>query len=1143
MTIATVAELVGVVTASRLLDQSQQQVLVNELQREFTDATKLARAIVKRGWLTAFQIKMLANNRGSDLVLGQYLLLDILGEGGMGQVFKARQRKLDRIVALKVIRKERLSNPDAVRRFQREMHAASQLTHPNIVLAFDADEVGDRQFIVMEYVEGVDLGKMVKQQGALLPAQACDYAAQAASGLQHAHERGLVHRDIKPSNLLVTKPPAKPGVPGPTTGLGSRWGMVKILDMGLARATENSQMDMSGTLTQAGAVVGTPDYVSPEQARDSRSVDIRSDLYSLGCTLYFLLTARVPFPGGTPMEKLFKHQLEPCTPVEQLRPDLPPGVADAVGRLMAKNPADRPQTPADAARLLAPLAAQTKPGAIQPAARSNLQPGVSGPEVETADAIRRKRTSGLAGATVPVQSPPMISTPVRRLPFSRSVLIGMGAAFLALVGIVYFSLGGLSSDSSRSTDGNAIRGTDGKPTDKPSDKPKSPLDQLNASQIPAGERWPGLAPEVVAVLGNHRFRHWGPINAGAISPDGKWLATIGGDRQVRVWNIATGEQRTAWPVDVPGPPGFLPGGNITFTPNGQTVVAIVGNQMLKSWDVNSGRVVTSLPGARIEGRPMSLAPGGHSALWSAREGITKLIDPISHEDRGELKGLTGAYQIGWSADGKTFAAWTRAGRTINEISVWDATTAKLRRTISLPDGMAGNAALSPDGQTIAAVVSKDTITTLKIWNTVNGEEVVSRKLNAMPFQLIFLPDGKQLVMASGHGVQVQEAASGQERTIPIPVGGGAASFVFSPDGRVMALLSSWEPMVRLYDFAAGKPLYPSDGFYGQIGSQVFTPDGKSLLAGAGFGRPGVRVIDLPGGNTRATIGEGQQGMMVLGITPDSKSALTRGAGGLTLWDLATGTAKATSPSGGQLVTVACTPDCMTVFTQSAAGPKFWDGTTLQPRPPIEGLKGQLFYVSLSADGTRCVTGEYQPDGKSRIRLWDPIAGKEIPFNVQLVNGNLMSVLISPDGKWVAASTAGGLRIWDMAGQERLTLLAEGGPMQTFGFLMAASPTGDSLLAWNNRQMKLFDPVAGKERATLNARSEGMTSGVFSPDGKLVASGDRTGRVVIWNAATGSEINRFTMPGGVFGLHFAPDSRHLATNNMNGTIYILRLAGG
>jgi tRNA A-37 threonylcarbamoyl transferase component Bud32 len=336
MPITAVADFLGDLGRYGLLEPAQ----VAELRRTppVGDAKAMARALLDRGWLTPYQANQMLQGKGAELVLGSYVLLERLGEGGMGQVFKARHRNLGRVVALKLVRRERLANPDAVRRFQREIRAAAQLEHPHVVRAFDAAEAGGAHFFTMEYVEGTDLAHLVKDKGPLPVALACDYIRQAALGLQHAHEKGLVHRDIKPANLLLTLK-----------------GTVKVLDMGLARQAHAASEESGSTLTQENAVMGTPDYLAPEQCLDAHRVDIRADLYSLGCTLYFLLTGRPPFPGGSLGEKLVKQQLREAEPVERLRPDVPPAVAGVVRKLMAKRPEDRYQTPADLAAVLARL--------------------------------------------------------------------------------------------------------------------------------------------------------------------------------------------------------------------------------------------------------------------------------------------------------------------------------------------------------------------------------------------------------------------------------------------------------------------------------------------------------------------------------------------------------------------------------------------------------------------------------------------------------------------------------------------------------------------------------------------------------------------------------------------------------------------
>jgi serine/threonine protein kinase len=325
-----------------LLEDAQLEALGRQPLAGFTDPRTLARELVRRTWLTPHQVNQLFLGRGHDLVLGSYVLLDKVGSGGMGQVFKARNWKLGHIVALKLIRKERLASPEAVRRFHREIRLAAQLDHPNIVRALDADEVAGAHFLVMEYVDGTDLAHIVQKRGALPSAEACEYIRQAALGLQHAFERGMVHRDIKPHNLLVT----------------SQGATLKILDMGLARISQPAGDGEPGSImTQEGAVMGTPDYIAPEQALNSHQADIRADLYSLGCTLYFLLAGRVPFVGGSMTQKLLWHQARAPQPLEEVRPGVPAEVAAVVQQLMAKKPDDRFQTPAELVDALADPAA------------------------------------------------------------------------------------------------------------------------------------------------------------------------------------------------------------------------------------------------------------------------------------------------------------------------------------------------------------------------------------------------------------------------------------------------------------------------------------------------------------------------------------------------------------------------------------------------------------------------------------------------------------------------------------------------------------------------------------------------------------------------------------------------------------------
>jgi hypothetical protein len=314
---------------------------------------QLVQRFLDGGLLTRWQLREIAAGRGSHLTLGPYVLHDLLGEGGMGQVFRARHTRLGREAAVKLIHPERLSKPAVVERFHAEIRAAAKLHHPNVVLAFDADEADGRHYYAMEYVPGEDLDRLVTRRGPLPVAEACEYVRQAADGLQHAADLGVVHRDVKPGNLLVT--PA---------------GKVKVLDLGLALL----RTDAGPRTGHAGKVSGSPDYMAPEQARDSLAVDPRADVYALGGTLHFLLTGRPPYGGESPTDKMLRHFTQPVPDLTAERPDVPPDLNAVLGWLLAKSPDDRPPAPGVVAAALAPFAAGEHAGTVEPVAPTHAPP-------------------------------------------------------------------------------------------------------------------------------------------------------------------------------------------------------------------------------------------------------------------------------------------------------------------------------------------------------------------------------------------------------------------------------------------------------------------------------------------------------------------------------------------------------------------------------------------------------------------------------------------------------------------------------------------------------------------------------------------------------------------------------------------------
>ncbi len=300
----------------------------------------LIKNLAARGKLTPFQARRIRKGRGLELLMGNYLLLGQIGEGGMGIVYKALHRRMRREVALKVLKKDLSESGDFVARFQREVYAAARLNHPHVVAAYDADECDLGYFLVMEYVEGADLSHIVRRSGPLSVPQVIDVIQQAATALDYAHSQGIIHRDIKPANLMRDVN-----------------GMVKLADLGLARIDPqvNNVAD-AAALTEAGTAAGTIDYMAPEQAIDATTSDHRADIYSLGCTLYYLLAGGPIFDKTTLVGRVMAHREDPPPSLLELNENIPNRLNDIYLKMVAKSPDDRHQTAREVAEDLTALA-------------------------------------------------------------------------------------------------------------------------------------------------------------------------------------------------------------------------------------------------------------------------------------------------------------------------------------------------------------------------------------------------------------------------------------------------------------------------------------------------------------------------------------------------------------------------------------------------------------------------------------------------------------------------------------------------------------------------------------------------------------------------------------------------------------------